>query len=380
VTKKTSRICYLFLGVIALTFFTSCVKKPTPKPTAPIVEVISVIQKDTPIIREWVASTDGFINATIRPQVTGYLMTQLYKEGDFVKKGQVLFEIDPRTFQANVAQAKGDFLRAMANWKTAKLNLARVKPLAEKNAVSQKDLDDATGNERSARASAASAKAALQKAKLDLGFTRILAPVDGIAGTAKAQVGDLVGPNQNEVLTTVSTLDPIKVYIPISEQEYLEAVGSSIPWQEVVLKLILTDGSVYPEEGRLFSVDRQVDIKTGTILTTALFPNSKNILRPGQFAKVQAIVRIQKDALLIPQRSVTEMQGIFQVAVVGQCNKIEIRTIEPGERVDALWIINNGLKAGDLIVAEGVQKVRPGMIVKTQPFETTVSATPKTSH
>ncbi|MFA6378357.1 MAG: efflux RND transporter periplasmic adaptor subunit [Candidatus Omnitrophota bacterium] len=334
---------------------------------------MTVIQKDTPIVHEWVASTDGFVNATIRPQVTGYLMSQLYKEGEFVKKEQILFEIDPRTFEANVAQAEGDFVRAEANWNTAKLNLERIQPLAEQNAVSQKDLDDAVGNESSARASTSSSGAALQKAKLDLSFTKILAPIDGIAGNATAQVGDLVGPSQTEILTTVSTLDPLKVYIPISEKEYLQSVSVNIPWEDVVLRLILTDGSVYAEEGRLFSTDRQINAKTGTILVTALFPNPKYILRPGQFAKVQATIRIQKGALLVPQRAVTEMQGVFQVAIVGKDNKIEIRTIKPGERVDSLWIIDDGLNPGDVIVIEGTQKVRPGMTVKTKPFETTVT-------
>lgn len=373
---NTLPLCFCFLALFILMPCVGCEKKAKPVAAIPVVEVMPVIQKDVPIIREWVASTDGFVNATIRPQVTGYLMNQFYKEGEFVKKGQILFEIDPRTFEANVAQAQGDLARSRANWNTARLNLARIKPLAEKNAVSQKDLDDAIGNEQSARALVFSSKAALQNAKLNLSFTKILAPIDGIAGNATAQIGDLVGPSQNETLTTVSTLDPLKVYIPVSEQEYLKAANSDIPWEKITLKLILSDGSTYPKEGRLFSADRQVDVKTGTILAVALFPNPENMLRPGQFAKVQAIIKIQKDALLIPQRAVTEMQGLFQVAVVGQDNKIEIRTVEPGERIGSLWIINKGLNPGDVVVAEGVQKVRPGMIVKTQPFAATTSATP----
>jgi len=379
--KSCSKINFLkfyswLLALLIFASFMGCTKKPAPAAAVPLVEVLPVIQKDVPIIREWVASTDGFVNATIRPQVTGYLMNQLYREGEFVKKGQILFEIDPRTFEANVAEAQGDLARSRANWNTARLNLARIKPLAEKNAVSQKDLDDATGNEQSARALVFSSKAALQNAKLDLSFTKILAPIDGIAGNATAQIGDLVGPSQTAVLTTVSTLDPLKVYIPISEQEYLKAANSTIPWEKIPLKLILSDGTAYPEQGHFFSADRQIDAKTGTISTVALFPNPENILRPGQFAKVQATIMIQKDALLVPQRSITEMQGFFQVAVVDHDNKIEIRTVEPGERVDSLWIINKGLNPGDMIVAEGVQKVRPGITVKTQPFKAAAPTTP----
>jgi len=348
-------------------------KKPAASTSVPVVEVVSVVQKDAPIFRESIASTDGFINATIRAQVTGYLINQLYKEGELVKKGQLLFKIDPRTFEANVAQAKADLARLEADWKTARLNLNRIKPLAERNAVSQKDLDDATGAEQTSKAAVLSAKAALKKAQLDLSFTNVRSPIDGIAGNAKAQIGDLVGPNQNEPLTTVSTLDPIKVYIPVSEQEYLRSWHKQSSMDEIPLTLILSNGETYPRAGKIVSADRQIDEKTGTLLVLALFPNPDNFLRPGQFAKVRAMVTIKKNALLIPQRAVTEMQGIFQVAVVGQDNKIEVRNVTPGERVDAFWIIDQGLNPGDVVVAEGAQKVRPGMTVKTQPFSTTTS-------
>lgn len=374
------RISFWLILISTCNILLGCADKKASSPLpAPTVEVISVTQKDTPIFREWIASTDGFVNATIRPQVTGYLVNQLYNEGSLVKKGQLLFKIDPRTFEANVAQAKADLARFEASWRTARSNLDRIKPLAEKNAVSQKDLDDATGAEQTAKAAVAAAKASLKKAQLDLGFTNIRSPIDGIAGTAKAQIGDLVGPNQNEILTTVSNLNPIKVYIPISEQEYLQSAGKKISWENIPLNLILSDGTVYPETGKIVSADRQIDAKTGTILAIAHFPNPNNLLRPGQFAKVRAMIRVQKNAILVPQRAVTEMQGLFQVAVIRSDNTVDIRTVKAGERIDSFWIIDQGLAPDDVIVAEGTQKVRPGMTVKTQPFSATDPAKTNTA-
>ena len=360
----------LVVSCLALLLAAGCGKeeKAAPPPP-PAVEVSEVIRKDVPIYTEWVGTTDGLVNATIQAQVTGYLVKQNYREGELVRKGQVLFEIDPRTFQAAVDAAKGSLAQAEARWETAKANLKRVRPLAEKNAVSQKDLDDATGAEQSTRASVESARAQLDTAQLNLGFTRVTSPVDGIAGIAKAQVGNLVGPGQIQELTAVSTVDPIKAYIAISEQEYLkfrrgmkeqpaEKSADGIP-----LELILADGSVYPHKGRFSLADRQVDVKTGTMRLGALFPNPGNLLRPGQFGIVRATMATKKGALLVPQRAVTEVQGKFLVAVVGSDNAVELRPVTPAERVGSLWVIDKGLKPGERVVVEGVQKVKTGVRV-----------------
>jgi membrane fusion protein (multidrug efflux system) len=336
----------------------------------PVVETVTVVQKDVPITKEWVGVVDGFVNATIRAQVTGYLIRQNYIEGQAVRKGQVLFEIDPRSFQTALNQAKAQLSQQMARYEQAKANLGRIKPLAAKNAVSQRDLDDAVGTELSARASVEAAQAAVEEAQLNLDFTRVTSPVDGIAGIAKTQIGDLVGPSAQGELTSVSTLDPIKVYINISEQEYLKAVESEKRIETLPLELILTDGSTYPHQGHFSVMDRQVDPTTGTMKIGILFPNKDNILRPGQYGRIRATVRVKEGALLIPQRAVTEIQGRYLVAVVGADNKVEIRPVQAGERIGSDWIIDKGLNPGEQVVAEGTQKMHPGMTVTPRPFPT----------
>ena len=355
---------YLVAIILLLFIAMGCSKGPQEAPPAPAVEVMTVIQKDVPVYHEWIGTLDGLVNATIRAQVQGYLIKQNYREGDLVKKGQTLFEIDPRTFQAALDQAKGQLEAQQARWTTSKANLARIKPLADLNAVSKKDLDDSTGMEQSARAAVLSAQATVDKAQLDLDFTRIISPVDGIAGLAKAQIGNLVGPGGVDELTTVSTLNPIKVYIQVSEQEYLQA-GRDAEQRVEKLKaeLILADGSVYPNKGSFAFADRQVDVRTGTIKVAAIFPNPGNYLRPGQYGKIRVATSIRKDALLVLQRAVAEVQGKYMVAVVGADNKVDMRPVKPAERVDNLWVILEGLKPGERVVVEGVQKVRPGMPV-----------------
>jgi membrane fusion protein (multidrug efflux system) len=303
-----------------------------------------------------------------------------------VEKGQLLFEIDARTFQAaasqaraNLEQARGDLARQEAGAITARADLARVRPLAAKNAVSKKDLDDAIGRElaanaavATARAGIAAATAALEKAELDLGFTRIVAPIDGVAGIAKTQIGNLVSPSMQEELTSVSTLDPIKVYINVSEREYLQFHQANEDDQALArmpLTLILADGSVYAHQGRFVLADRQIDPTTGTLKLGAFFPNSEHLLRPGLYGRVRALVDTKKGALLVPQRAVTEIQGRFIVAVVGPENKVDIRPVRPGERVGSEWVIEQGVRAGEQVVAEGVQKVRAGMTVVGKPFQ-----------
>ncbi|NSW86218.1 MAG: efflux RND transporter periplasmic adaptor subunit [Syntrophobacteraceae bacterium] len=350
---------------------------PAQTQTAPVpeVEVMPVVQKDVPVYSEWVGTTEGLVNANIRAQVTGYLFKQVYKEGQSVKKNDLLFEIDPRTFQAALDRAEAQLAIARARLGKTELDVKRYRPLAKESAISQQELDDAVQANLAAKAGVQAAQAEVEQAKLSLGFTKITSPVDGIAGSANAQIGDLVGPTQTGELTTVSTVDPIKVYFPISEQEYMalarEAAkaGSKADSERSELELILADGSVHPEKGEFSFAERQVDVKTGTIRIAALFPNPGNLLRPGQYARVRAVLTTTKGALMIPQRAVMELQGNYQVAVVGADNKVNIRPIKTGERVGNLWVITSGLQAGERVVVEGLQKVKEGMVVNPKVVE-----------
>ncbi len=362
-------IYYLLLVILAGSLLFGCGKEEKTQTQAPIVEVAEVMQKDVPLYGEWVGTMDGYVNATIRAQVQGYLIKQNYKEGDFVKKGKVLFEIDPRPFQAALEEARGQLAQADARWQTAKATLTRVRPLAEQGAVSKKDLDDAIGLEGSTRASVMSAKATVEKAQLNLDWTKVTSPIDGIAGIAKAQIGNLVGPGYIEELTTVSTINPIKCYVSLSEQEYLHAQERrSKQGGKVPLDLILSDGSTYPYKGTVAFADRQVDVRTGTILVATIFPNPQLLLRPGMFSRVRAEMGIRKGALVIPQRAVIEVQGSYLVAVVGSDNKTAIKPVKVGQWFGQLWVIDEGLKAGEKVVVEGTQKVRDGMVVTPKPF------------
>jgi membrane fusion protein (multidrug efflux system) len=352
----------------------------------PEVDFATVIQKDVPIYSEWVGTTDGLVNAKIRAQVTGYLIKQNYREGALVKKGELLFEIDPRPFKAAFDQAGGQLAQAKARLGKTELDVKRYTPLAKEGAISKQDLDDAIQANLAAKASVYSAEAAVEQANLNLGFTRITSPIEGIAGAAKAQIGDLVGPQANE-LTTVSTINPIKVYFPISEREYLSFAETINPSEiasdkprEANFNLILANESAYPYKGKLSYADREVDVKTGTIRVAALFPNPANTLRPGQFARVRALTGIRKNALLVPQRSVTELQGSFQLDVVGSDDKVQIRPVKTGERIDNLWVITEGLKPGERVIVEGIQKVREGQVVKPKPLEAQSQEAPVSSY
>jgi RND family efflux transporter MFP subunit len=356
--------------------------------TTPDAEVIPVEQKDVPIYHEWIGTLDGLVNADVRAQVTGYLLKQGYQEGAFVKQGQLLFQIDPRPFQAALDQAQGQLAQAKAQLANAEavqgrteLDVKRYTPLAKEQAASQQDLDNAVQNNLAAIASVATAKATIQTdeaavetAKINLNFTRLVAPIDGIAGQAQLQVGALVTPGSG-VVTSVSTVDPIKVYFTVDEPHYLEwrkrfptETSSEAAGKALHLQLILADGSTYPYEGTFYFADRQVDVGTGAIRIAALFPNHESILRPGGYAKVRAIISTQHDALLVPQRAVSELQGGYQVAVVDHDNKVSIRNVTVGEKVGTQWIISSGLKSGDRVVAEGIQKVRSGVQVNPKPF------------
>src|ERR1700675_538970 len=349
----------------------------------PDVMVAQVEQKDVPIYSDWIGTLDGLTNADVRAQVTGYLLRQGYQEGAFVRKGQLLFEIDPRPFQATLDQAEGQLAQATAQLANAEavqvrtqLDVDRYIPLAKEQAASQQDLDNATQNNLAAKATVATAKAqiktaeaAVETAKLNLGFTQISSPVNGIADVAKAQVGDLVSSNSG-TLTTASTLDPIRDYFTVSEQDYLQLKQqfSGSDRQRWKLQLILADGTTYPHEGVFYFAGRAVDQNTGSIQLAALFPNPGNVLRPGQYGKVRAVVRTERGALLIPQAAVTDLQGSYQVDVVGGDDKIAIRPVKVAERIGTMWIIQDGLKPGERVVAQGQQTLRPGTIVQPKPF------------
>ena len=372
-----------------------CQKSQQPTSTPPDVEVVEVLQRDVPISKEWVGTLEGLVNAQIRPQVMGYLLRQNYKDGSFVKKGELMFEIDPRTFRAALDQAKGQLAnaeqqlaQAEANQVKAQLDVNRYVPLAKEQAVTQQDLDNAVqanlaaqAQVRAAKGQIDAAKAQVDAAQLNLGFTKVVSLIDGIAGIAQAQIGDLVGPTS--LLTTVSTVDPIKVYFPVSERGYLDyvkenpdAAKRAAQERQLGLQLILADGALYPHKGTFSMADREVDVKTGTLRLQGLFPNPGNILRPGQFARVRAITTTRKGALLVPQRAVTELQGSYQVATVGNDNEVSIRPVKVGERVGTEWIIEEGLKPGEKVVAEGTQRVKAGMTVDPKPFKAMPDAKP----
>lgn len=372
--KPMRRSMTLFAAAVAL-LSSGCGKQEQSQDALPppIVEVVEVEQRDVPIHQEWVGTLDGMVNAQILAQVTGYLIKQNYQEGQPVKKGQLLYEIDPRVFQAALDGAQGTLAREEAVLKTARLDMDRVQRLLPEKAVSVRDRDNAVGREASAQAEVLAAKAAVQKAQLDLGFTRITSPIDGIAGMSKAQIGNLVGPGSaNALLTTVSKVDPIKAYIPLSEQQYLQFARGKENGGErqggLPLELILADGSSYPHPGKFFFADRQVDVTTGTIQVAILFPNPGGLLRPGQYARVRAVVQQKPGALLVPQRAVTEMQGRRLVSVVKPDNTVEIRPVKVAETINTLWIIEEGLKPGERVIVEGIQKARPGAKVDPKPY------------
>jgi len=345
-------------------------------PSLPHVEVVDVVQKDVPIYSEWVGTTDGSVNAHIRAQVSGYLLKRPYVEGGFVKKDELLFELDPNKFKVALDQAQGDLAKAQAQLMKTKLDVERDTPLAKQGAISQKELTDSVQAYEAAKGDTAAAKAAVEQAKLNLGWTRITAPIDGVVGIAKAQIGDLI--DANSELTSMSTLDPIRVYFPVSEQEYLGAAEmirqrykerkEGEAYGGVQLELILGGEKVYPHKGQFILVDRQVDVKTGTILVAAIFPNPNSLLRPGQFARVRAVTKTRENALLVPQRAVTELQGSYQVAVVTPDNKVDVRPVKVGPRTGNLWIIDQGLNQGERVVVEGLQKLKAGMTVNPKPF------------
>ena len=346
-------------------------KKKQPPPSPPEVEVITVAPTNVPIFEEWIGTLDGYVNAQIRAQVTGYLLKQDYAEGSRVKKGDPLFEIDSRPFQAVLDQAASKLEQDRAQLGKAELDVQRYTPLAKEQAISQEELDNAVQARLAAQAQVKADEAAIENAQLNLGFTKILSPVDGLAGIALGQIGDLVSAGSGP-LTTVSTLDPIKVYFQISEQSYLnfwrDHTFAGDAQANLELELILADGSIYPKKGRVSFVDRQVNPSTGTLQVVGLFPNPDLFLRPGQYGRVRAQTGLKQNALTVPQRAVTELQGAYQLAVVGETNTVRVQSVRVGEQVGSIWVIESGLKPGDQVVVEGNQKARQGTVVRPTPW------------
>jgi membrane fusion protein, multidrug efflux system len=376
-------------------------KASVQAPSAPVVQVAAVEEKDVPVYGEWIGTLTGQVNADVKAQVTGYLLKRSYEEGSYVRKGQLLFEIDPRPLQAALDQAKGQLDQAQAqliqdeaqlataeaNQLKSQLDFEKYAPLAKVDAVSQQDLDNANQTNLANKAQVKVAEAAIasahaqihasqaevETAAINLNFTRIASPIDGIAGVSQAQVGDLVSTSSG-VLTTVSTVDPIRDYFSVGEQEYLalQKRFSGLAKDHWKLQLILADGSTYSHEGEFYFADRQVNQNTGAIQLAALFPNPGNVLRPGQYGKVRAVVRTRQNALLIPQAAVTEQQGNYQVAVVDKSGRVAMSSVRVGERAGTMWVIQDGLKPGDQVVVEGQQNLRPGTKVQTKPFKSNV--------
>lgn len=375
-TSKYRRLAGIGLGFAALLVLGGCASNTqAAPPPPPEVQVVDVQQKDVPIYGEWVAILDGYVNADIRPQVSGYLMKQNYREGSVVHKGDVLFEIDPRPFEAALQQTKGQQAQAEAQLGKTALDVQRDTPLAKQSAIPQAQLDNDIQANAAATAIVDAAKAQVEQARLNLEFTKVRSLVDGVAGLAKGQIGDLVGPTS--ILTTVSQIQPIKVYFSVSEQEYLPfasrisevASGKRAVGTTKTLELVLADGSVYPSKGSILIADRQVDLKTGTIRFAGAFDNPGGILRPGQFARVRFPTALAKGALLVPQRSVIETQGSYQVAVVTPENKASVRPVSVGERVGDMWIIKSGVQPSEQVIVEGFQKVREGSPVVPKPYQ-----------
>ena len=343
--------------------------KAASAPPPPVVEVATVVQQDTPIYSEFVATLDGYVNAQIQPRVSGYIIEQNYKEGSVVRKGEVLFEIDPRPFKAALDQAKAQLAQAEAQLGKASLDVERDTPLAQARAIAKSQLDTEIQAKLGAQALVLAAKANVEQAELNMEFTKVTSLVSGIAGIAQVQIGNLVGPSS--VLTSVSQVDPIKAYFTVSEQVFTDfhrrfPTEQSVEEQRkhIRLQLLLADGSVYERSGTVYFADRQVNPATGAIRIAGVFANPNNLLRPGGYGRVRASVKTQSGALLVPQRAVMELQGSHQVAVVGSDNKITIRPVTVGERVGKLWIVTEGLKAGERVVVEGLMKVRDGALVK----------------
>ena len=381
------------------TLATGCGEKALPPPPPPTVLVAPVVKQDVPVYAEFVGTVNGYINVEIRARVAGFLQSQDYKDGAYVKAGTLLFTIDPRQYQSQVLQSQGDLTQAQAMLTRDNITVQRYRPLAAKQAISQQDLDNAIATQESAVGQVQTAKAALEQAKLNLSYTKIYSPVDGIVGATQVNVGNLVGQGTPTLLTTVSQVEPSKVIFNASETEYLRyaARAREIETQDTAemnrrladirdggtapLELVLANDAVYPYRGFIIALNRQVQTTTGTIQLEAVFPNPNALLRPGQYARVRGALPGQgENTLIVPQAAVSEVQGSFSVAVVLSDDKVQIRRVEVGPRVGTRWIINSGVTAGERVITEGLQKVTDGMLVKPEVAPTTPSATAGAAH
>lgn len=361
----------------------STVSASSGQPQAMKVSVVRAAQSDVPVTGEWVGTLDGFVNAQIQPQASGYLIRQNYREGSKVEKNQVLFEIDPRPFQAALDQAQGQLEQAQAQLSLTEINVNRDTPLAAARAIAKSQLDNEVQQKLQAEAAVKTAQAAVATAKLNLGFTQVRSLITGVAGQATTQVGNLV--STQSVLTSVSQLDPIKVYFSISDSEYLALVkrarsggngliqGSS----NIPLTLTLSNGEVYPHQGHIAFVDRQLNAQTGAIRIAASFPNPGNILRPGQFGRVKAETELRRNAVLVPQVAVTEFQGMEQVYTVGKNGLVHVNTVTLGPQYGNSWVVESGLPNDSLVITDNVQKLREGAPVSPQETKFVASVTPQ---
>lgn len=372
----TRQLCTLGVLIMVLTITNGCsssAEKPAPPP--PGVTVTPAIQRDVPIHQEWVGTMAGNVDADIRPKVEGFLLARLYTEGSYVAKGTPIFRLDGRQARAAVEQAEGNLALAHAALGQAEIDVRRYTPLVAKKAVSQAELDKALSSESAAKAGVDAHQAAVDNAKLNLGWTTVTSPISGIAGISKVQVGDLMTPTTT--MTTISSVNPIYVDVNVAEQDYLrfvrEKTGRSAGQN---LQLILGDGTVYAHRGRALFVNREVDSRTGTIQVRGEFPNPGNVLRPGQYARIRAVTELRKSAILIPQQAVSELQGVYQIGVVGADNKVTIKTVKLGPQFGDMWVVESGLAAGENVVVDGLQRIKTGMTVAPAPFKNTQTASP----
>ncbi len=365
-------------ALCAIALLAGCPRHEKPQPPVFTVPVAPPMQKDVPVVREWVGLTYAMVNADILAQVSGYLLSQNYEDGALVKKGQLLFQIDPRPFQAALDQAQGNLNQAKAALIRDEANAKRAVDLLSKNVISREQYDDQIQAFEASKASVSSGEAAVERARLDLEFTSVTSPIDGLAGIAKAQVGNLIGPSSG-TLTTITMVDPIKVKFYLSENDYLKYIqpyfGDPGKLEQVEnrggfgLQVVLGDKLVYPHPGRLLAVNNQVSQNTGSLQIEAEFPNPGNLLRSGQFARVRGVTRWIKDALLVPQRAINDLQGKSQIAVIGPDSKVDLRIVETGPVYASMQVVTKGLNSGETVVVEGMQKLRQGMTVKTTPWQ-----------
>jgi membrane fusion protein (multidrug efflux system) len=366
--RRSRAIAATLIACLTLAAAAACSKKEPPPPPPPEVQVAEVTQKDVPIYIELVGSTLGSEDVEIRVRVEGYLSSMNFTEGSFVKKGQLLYKIDPQQFQAALSQAQANLATAKSRLEKTNNDVARYKPLAEQKAVSQQELDNALSAQEAARFQVTAYDALVDKAKLDLAYTTISSPIDGLIGTTQKKVGSLIGRGENTLLNTISQINPILFRCAIAEAEYLRIARrsqqSGKPGDKIAnVELILADGTVHPHKGRLDSVERAVDPTTGTLTGQFSFPNPERILRPNQYGRARFVTDVKQDAVLVPQLAVQEIQGLYSVMVVKPDATVEQRMVKAGERVGNLWIIDSGLKPGEKVIVEGLQKVKPGVQV-----------------